>query len=59
MEISSLLIGLLAAVCLGGIAFVVMPYLSGEVRAEQRQDQFVNRMTREISAPQRNAANRR
>ncbi|MBV9566934.1 MAG: type II secretion system F family protein [Hyphomicrobiales bacterium] len=59
MALSPLLIGLLAAISLGGIAFVVMPYLSGEVRAERRQDQFTNRTVREISAPQRNAANRR
>jgi tight adherence protein B len=59
MAFSPLLIGLLAAISLGGIALVVMPYLSGEVRAEQRQDQFVNRRTREISAPQRSAASRR
>jgi len=60
MAFSPLLIGLLAAISLGGIALVVMPYLSGEVRAEQRQDQFVNRTTREISAPQqRGTASRR
>ncbi|MBV8963375.1 MAG: pilus assembly protein, partial [Hyphomicrobiales bacterium] len=54
MALSPLLIGLLAAISLGGIALVIMPYLSGEVRAERRQDQFINRTTREISAPQRN-----
>jgi tight adherence protein B len=59
MAFSPLLIGLLAAISLGGIALVVMPYLSGEVRAEQRQDQFVNRTTRDISAPQRSTASRR
>jgi tight adherence protein B len=60
MAFSPLLIGLLAAISLGGIALVVMPYLSGEVRAEQRQDHFVNRTTREISAPQqRGTASRR
>src|ERR1700722_9137896 len=59
MAFSPLLIGLLAAISLGGIAVVVMPYLSGDVRVEQRQDQFVNRTLREISAPQRNTAGRR
>ena len=59
MALSPLLIGLLAAVCLGGLAFAAMPYLSGEVRAERRQDQFVNRAPREIAVAQRSAASRR
>ncbi|MBV8768355.1 MAG: type II secretion system F family protein [Hyphomicrobiales bacterium] len=59
MALSPLLIGLLAAISLGGIAFVIMPYLSGEVRVERRHDQFINRNTREVSAPQRSAGNRR
>lgn len=60
MALSPLLIGLLATVCLGGIAFAIMPYLSGEVRAEKRQDQLVNRAAaRENAAVQRSAASRR
>jgi len=55
-----LLIGVLAALCLGGIAFAIMPYLSGEARAEQRQDQFLNRaQVREGAIVQRTAASRR
>jgi tight adherence protein B len=59
MALSPLLIGVLAAVCLGGLAFAAMPYLSGEVRAERRQDQFVNRAPREIAVAQRSVASRR
>ena len=57
---SPLFIGVLAAVCLGGIALVILPYLSGEVRAEKRKDQFLNReAARENAAVQRSAASRR
>ena len=60
MELGPLVTGILAAVCLGGIAFAIMPYLSGEVRAEQRQDQFTNRAAaREVTSAQRTAASRR
>jgi tight adherence protein B len=60
MALGPLLIGILAAVSLGGIAFSLMPYLSGEVRAERRMDQFVNREAmREGAAVQRTAASRR
>jgi tight adherence protein B len=60
MELGPLLIGILAAVSLGGIAFALMPYLSGEVRAEQRQDQLTNRVAaRENASVQRTAASRR
>jgi tight adherence protein B len=55
-----LLIGILAMVCLGGLALVAMPYLTGEVRAEKRQAQFTNRAEmREQAAAQRAAASRR
>jgi tight adherence protein B len=60
MVLSPLLIGILAATCLGGIAFAIMPYLSGEVRAEKRKDLLVNReAARESAAVQRSAASRR
>ncbi|MFI5013050.1 MAG: type II secretion system F family protein [Hyphomicrobiales bacterium] len=60
MTLGPLLIGVLATVCLGGIALAILPYLSGEVRAERRQDQFVNRAAaRENAAVQRTAASRR
>jgi tight adherence protein B len=60
MALGPLLIGILATICLGGIALVILPYLSGEVRAERRQDQFVNRVVaRENAAVQRTAASRR
>jgi tight adherence protein B len=60
MELGPMLIGVMAAICLGGIAFAILPYLSGEVRAERRQDQFVDRAAaRENAAVQRSAASRR
>ncbi len=60
MELGPLLIGLLAATCLGGVALVLMPYMSGEVRAEKRKDQFINReAARESATAQRSAASRR
>jgi tight adherence protein B len=60
MALAPLIIGLLFAVCFGGLAYVAMPYLSGEVRAEKRQDQFINRAeARENAAVQRTAASRR
>jgi tight adherence protein B len=60
MALGPLIIGLLSAVSLGGIALAIMPYLSGEVRAEKRQEQLLNRSAaREIAAIQRNAVNRR
>jgi tight adherence protein B len=60
MALGPLLIGILAATCLGGIALALLPYLSGEVRAEKRKDQFVNRdAARENAAVQRTAASRR
>jgi tight adherence protein B len=60
MALAPLLIGILFAISLGGIAFAVMPYFTGEVRAEKRQDLLVNRTeARESATVQRTAANRR
>jgi tight adherence protein B len=60
MPLATLVTGILFATCFGGLAFVLLPYLSGEVRAEKRQDQFINRAeAREKAAVQRSAANRR
>jgi tight adherence protein B len=60
MALGPLLVGILFAISLGGIAFAVMPYFTGEVRAEKRQDLLINRTeARESAAVQRTAANRR
>ena len=60
MGLEPLTIGILATVCLGGVAFVIMPYVTGEVRAERRQALLVNRTdARDQAAAQRSAASRR
>jgi len=47
MDMSQLAVGLLAAVSVGGAAYaLIYPYLSGDVRAEQRQKALVGTTTR-------------